>query len=356
MSDGNANLALSPDELKDLKSGTISTMRERFPQLIPGFEDGFSMIGEAVHIDPSVLGMDGAPRQIRWEDYTEIRTMVEDRSQELWGVKIRTDRESVREVVNLFASKHRIEARSWIDDLPGWDGVERIHRICEEMGIKSFLDYGEGNKDVREVVGRMLFMRPVMHSLGLKDDSFGALGTPLLLFIGCRVGDLRRILTPCALGRSITETTTPVREHKTFTESFSVFSPYLILPEVATILGAGDANIGRFCDVLRNSRVHYRIPNMGKKYGEETIVPLMLGTLTDGDMWKIVASYVPVLPLTIESGSVPLSDDVVRQCFAEALRYVDRGLNVRYGDVKVNTDHGLPKVKKAKKAKKEGED
>lgn len=357
MNESKGDLTLSPDELKDLKSGTISTMRERFPQLIPGFEDGFSMIGEAVHIDPSILGMDGAPRLIRWEDYTEIRTMAEDRSQELWGVKIRTDRESVREVVNLFASKHRIDCSSWLEDLPVWDGFERIHRICEDMGIRPLKNCGHGgNADILSVVGRMLFMRPVMQSRGMKDDSFDSIdihGTPLLLFVGCGAGDLSRILKPCALGRSIAETTTPVFQESKFAESFNPYAPYLILPEVAVILHTeGKAVPGRFREVLRKSSVFYRIPNMGRHHGEETMLPLMLGTLYDVDDWKTVAEWVPVIPLVLDPSADTLPFDVVQQCYAEALRYVDRGQNVRLRDVAIKTDYGL----KTKKAKKAGED
>lgn len=335
---------LDSDQIRTLRDGTISALMEWAPRLIPGIESALSTHGDVVKIDPSILEKLGEVRPLTENDAVLIRQMLEERSFEAYGVKIRTDRKIVNEAIVLFASENRVEPDSWMDALPEWDGTTRIREIAGKIGIRPFFDCGEGNKQIIEAVGRLLFMRPILQSLG-RTDSF----SPLPLFIGADPSEVRGVLSPLAMGRPVMETATSVLHEQTFTESFDPSIPYLILPDVAPVLFAGPMEIQRFKGVLSKSCAFYRLPNMGKSRGEPTIIPCMVGTV-DNERWRDVAEAVPVVPLTlIDSDQIP--EAVVLQCFAEARTYVEQGHPIkkpeRNRELPIKTDYS----KKGKRGK-----
>ena len=335
---------LDSDQIRTLRDGTISALMEWAPRLIPEIESTLSMYGDVVKIHPSILGKPGEVRPLTANDAVTIRQILEERSYEAYGVKIRTDRKIVNEAIELFASENRVEPDSWMDALPEWDGTTRIREIAGKMGIRPFFDCGEGNKQIIEAVGRLLFMRPVLQSLG-RTDPF----SPLPLFIGADPSEVRGILSPLSMGRPVMETATSVLYEQTFTESFDPTFPYLILPDVAPVLFASPMEIQRFKGVLSKSCAFYRLPNMGKSRGEPTMIPCMVGTV-DNERWRDVAEAVPVVPLTlIDSDQIP--EAVVLQCFAEARTYVEQGHPIkkpeRNRELPIKTDYS----KKGKRGK-----
>lgn len=310
---------LDSDQIRTLRDGTISTLMEWAPKLIPGIEKAISRHGDLVKIDPQILGKSGEVRLLTSEDAVILRKILEKRSLETLGVKIRIDRNIVGEAINLFASEN-CTGSSWMDALPPWDGTTRIREIAGRMGICPFFNCGEhGNAQIIEAVGRLLFMRPVLQSLGMTDPF-----APLPVFIDADPSEVRGILSPLAMDRPIMETTTTVVCEQIFTESFDPTIPYLILPDAIPALCGGpeSMDVRRFKGVLSKSSAFYRIPNMGKSRGEPTLIPLMVGTVAL-ERWPDIAEAVPVIPLVLK-GPEQIPETDVLQCFAEARAYIEQ--------------------------------
>ena len=341
---------LDSDQIRTLRDGTISALMEWAPRLIPGIESALSTHGDVVKIDPSILEKLGEVRPLTENDAVLIRQMLEERSFEAYGVKIRTDRKIVNEAIELFASENRIEPASWMDALPEWDGTTRIREIAGKMGICPFFDCGKGNAQIIEVVGRLLFMRPVLQSLG-RTDPFA----PLPVFIDADPSEVRGILSPLAIDLPIMETMMSVPHEQSFTESFDPSIPYLILPDVAPVLYAScSMEVQRFKGILSKSCAYYRLPNMGKSRGEPTNIPLMVGTV-DNERWRDVAEAVPVLPLKLKDPE-QIPEAVVLQCFAEARAYIEQGHPIkkpeRNRELAIKTDYSSRnKAAKGKKGR-----
>lgn len=332
---------LNESQLKDLKSGTVSTLRRRLPELIPGFNEAFSMNGGIVMIDPSIMGKDGSSRPLAPEDLTGIRSDAEEASVKRWGVKIRTDRESVREVVTLIASEHRIDPASWLGNVPEWDGVNRLRTIAGDMGIGVQGMTNRGSVDaVVELMGRMLFMHPVAHALGMVDATRGL---PLPLFVGADSDLLYDVLRSCSMGRPVMETSMIAYHEQDFTESFDPVIPYLILPNVPQVTFAGKMDRNTFRGILSKGFAYYRIPCMGKARGEHTMMPLMVGTVScdseDEDKRKAIQESIPIVPVTLDDYARPIPEADVLQCFAEARHYVESGHRIWKSSFSIKTDY-----------------
>lgn len=328
---------LDSDQIRTLRDGTISALMEWAPKLIPGIDSALSKHGDLVKIDPGILGKPGEVRPLTSDDAVLIRQILESRSLEAFGVKIRTDRKIMNEAIDRFASENRVEPASWMDALPEWDGTTRIREIAGRIGICPFFDCGKGNAQIIEVVGRLIFMRPVLHSLGLTDPF-----APLPVFIDADPSEVRGILSPLAMDRPIMETMMSVPNEQSFTESFDPSIPYLILPDVAPVLYAScSMEVQRFKGILSKSCAYYRLPNMGKSRGEPTNIPLMVGTV-DNERWRDVAEAVPVLPLKLKDPE-QIPEAVVLQCFAEARAYIEQGHPIkkpeRNRELPIKTDY-----------------
>lgn len=336
---------LDSDQIRTLRDGTISALMEWAPKLIPGIDKALMRHGDIVKINPSILGKSGEVRLLTSDDAVLIRQMLEERSLKEYGVKIRVDRHIVNEAIGLISSENHIEML-WMKALPEWDGTTRIREIAERMGIRPFFDCGEGNKQIIEAVGRLLFMRPILHSLG-KTDSF----SPLLIFIDADPLTVRNLLSPLSMGRPVSETTMTVTSEQGFTESFDPTFPYLILPDVLPAL-CGDPesrDVGRFRGILSKSYAYYRLPNKGASRGEPTFTPLMVGTV-DNERWRDVAEVVPVIPLIL-TDSEQISETDVLQCFAEAEAYIEQGHPIQKG-LPIKTDYSSRNdTKKGKRRK-----
>ena len=332
---------LNEKQLKDLKSGTVSTLRQRLPELIPGFNEAFSMNGGVVMIDPSKLWGNGELRPIASEDLTRLRADAETESLRVWGVKIRTDKHTVGDVVSLIASEHRVDPASWLKALPEWDGVNRLRTVAGKMGIGVQGMTNRGSVDsVVELMGRMLFMHPVAHALGMV-ETIRAL--PLPVFVGADVDLLYDVLRSCSMGRPVMETSMIACHEQDFTESFDPSIPYLILPDVPQVTFAGKMDRNTFRGILSKGFAYYRIPCMGKARGEHTMMPLMLGTVScdseDEDKRKAVQESIPIVPVTLDEDAGSLHEADICQCYAEARHYVESGHRIWKSSFSIKTDY-----------------
>lgn len=317
-----ATKQLTEGQKVEFADGTISSLMEWGPKLLPEIPQALREVDGMIQIRASFVGESSEGfRALQKSDSVRIRTMIEQRSTEIYGVKYRVDRLTVSEYMTVLAENNRTSA-DWLGDLPAWDETPRLKAFGEMFGVESSV-YAGGhspteNAHVCELAGRAMFMHPCYHSMGLKSPGDPV---PMVVLVGCAPSDLRRFMAPILRG-STREVHTIVSTQQKFIESFDPFTSHILLPGLPQIVDAPYmADVTRFAGIVRDSSVHYRPP-----YAAQAVtvgLPMMVGSIPSDDWRRLGAGGTPILPLTV-SETFP-DAETIAQCYAEAMFYTRQG-------------------------------
>ena len=317
-----ASEQLTEGQKVEFSDGTISSLMEWGPKLLPNITQALREVDGMIQIRASFMGEQSEGfRALQKSDSVRIRTMIEQKSSEIYGLKFRVDRLTVSEYMSVLAENNRA-ASDWLGDLPAWDENPRLKRFGEVFGVHSPLNAGHSpseNARICELAGRSMFMHPCYHARGVP------VPVPVPVFVGFTPSDLRTFMRPILRGPMREVNAAFISEQK-FIEAFDAFASHILLPGMPQVIGAHTfADVSRFASVARQSSVHYRQP-----YAAQAVtiaLPMMVGSIPSED-WRTAAyGGTPIIPLAASMDDEP-DPETIAQCYAEAAHYVSQGIPI----------------------------
>lgn len=310
---------LTQEQKTEMRDGTISSLEEWGPRLLPGLSDAFRQVDGINQVRASFFGEASEGfRPIQKADFVRIRTMIEAESIKRFGLKFRVDRVTVAEYVEVHASDNATPP-NWLGVLPEWDEVPRLKRFGEIFGVESTIQSGcspSENARICELAGRAMFMHPCFHAQGIASP------VPVVVFVNCAPPDLRRLMAPVVRG-PMREVIATVATEQKFAEALDPCASHVLLPGMPQVADASfSMDVSRFATVARQSSVRYRPP-----YATDAVtvnLPMMVASIPS-ENWRAVArGGIPIIPLSVRSDDDP-DPDTVAQCYAEAMLYATQG-------------------------------